>query len=279
MKNAMQLKALVRNISKEKRVSAQLVLQNYMLERLLERISLSKYSHNLILKGGFLIAAILGLATRATMDMDITVRGKPVDERNVETMFGEIIDVAVDDDVTFEMKGIGKIRKGDEYGGYKVAMTGNYQMMAVPLKLDITTGDKITPSEIEYEYKMMFEDRNIPVLAYSLETVLAEKLEAIMSRGDQTTRLRDYYDVYILQKLQHTNIDAGRLRDAIEATSGNRDTLDTMKSYAKIMKVSRFSDAMKERWEKYQKDFDYAKDIAFTDTCDAVIEVMEEAGF
>ena len=162
MRNPMQLKAMVKNIAKKKRISAQLVLQNYMLERFLERVSVSKYRDNFIIKGGFLISSMVGLDSRATMDMDATIKGYPVSE-------------------------------------------GTIQKMAVPLKLDITTGDKITPCEIEYEYKLMLEDRSIRVLAYNLATILAEKLETVVSRGDQNTRPRDYYDIYILTKLQSEN--------------------------------------------------------------------------
>ena len=198
MKNAMQLKAIVKIIAKEKHISAQLVLQNYMLERFLERVSLSRYRDNYIIKGGFLIASMVGLDSRATMDMDATIKGYPVDEETIRSMIEDIIAVPVDDNISFRLKSIGPIRESDEYSGYRVALTADYEKMAVPLKLDITTGDKITPREIEYSYKLMLEDRSISVLAYNLSTILAEKLETVISRGDQNTRPRDYYDAYIL---------------------------------------------------------------------------------
>lgn len=202
MKNAMQLKAVVKNIAKEKNISAQLVLQNYMLERFLERVSLSEYRNNFIIKGGFLIASIVGLDTRATMDMDATITRYPVNAETIQKMIEEIIKINLEDEITFSFNGIGEIREGDEYTGYRAALSANYFPMAVPLKLDITTGDKITPREVEYEYKLMMEDRSICVLAYNVATILAEKLETIISRGDQNTRPRDYYDIYILTKLQ-----------------------------------------------------------------------------
>ena len=148
----MQLKSIVKNISKEKRISAQLVLQNYMLERLLERISLSNYRNNFILKGGFLIASLVGLDTRATMDMDVTVKGEPLTEVNLKSIFDEIIEIQVDDDITFEFKSISDIREGDDYNGYRLHLSGNFPPMSVPLKLDVTTGDKMTPEEIQ-EFK------------------------------------------------------------------------------------------------------------------------------
>lgn len=211
MKNAMQLKAIIKNLAKEKHISAQLVMQNFMLERLLERISISKYQQNFILKGGFLIAAMVGLDTRATMDMDATIKGLPVNEQTVREMFEEICKIELDDDVTFSFRSIGEIREGDVYTGYRVSLSANYPPMAVPLKLDITTGDKITPKEIEYQFKLLLEDRSISVLAYNLETIMAEKLETVISRGDQNTRPRDYYDIYILGKLQYANIEPGAL--------------------------------------------------------------------
>lgn len=275
MKNAMQLKALLKNMAKQKNISAQLVLQNYMLERLLERVSISHYHDNFILKGGFLIAAMVGLDTRATMDMDATIKGYPVNEETIRTMFEEICSIQIDDDVTFSFRNIGEIREGDKYTGYRVALTADYPPMAVPLKLDITTGDKITPKEIEYSFKLLLEDRSISILAYNLETILAEKLETVISRSDQNTRPRDYYDIYVLIKLQSHNIDFSSLKDALAATCNKRGSAEVIKEYIQIMKRVKNSSAMQELWFKYQQEFDYAVDILFEDTCDTVIAVMD----
>ena len=275
MKNAMQLKAIVKNIAREKKISAQLVLQNYMLERFLERVSLSRYRVNYIIKGGFLIASMVGLDSRATMDMDATIKGYPVDADTIRSMIEDIIAVPVDDDISFRLTSIGEIREGDEYTGYRVALNAEYEKMAVPLKLDITTGDKITPREIEYDYKLMFEDRSISVLAYNLSTILAEKLETVISRGDQNTRPRDYYDIYILTRLQADNIEIDTLGDAIEATAQKRGSSELMMHYAEIMQVVKSSDVMERQWNNYRKDFDYAAGIGFSDACDAVTAVME----
>ena len=274
MKNAMQLKAIVKNMAKEKKISAQLVLQNYMLERFLERVSLSSYRENFIIKGGFLIASMVGLDSRATMDMDATISGYPVNKQTIQSMIEGIIAVQVDDSISFEFKGIGEIREGDEYTGYRVAMTANYEKMAVPLKLDITTGDKITPREIEYEYKLMLEDRSIRVLAYNLPTILAEKLETVISRGDQNTRPRDYYDIYILTKLLLGNIDLAALKNALQATTEKRGSVEVIKHYREIMQVVRNSPVMNRQWGDYRKNFDYASGIEFEETCDAVISIM-----
>lgn len=274
MKNAMQLKAIIKNIAKKKNISAALVLQNYMLERFLERVSLSKYRDNYIIKGGFLIASMVGLDSRATMDMDATIKGYPVNEETIQKMIEDIIAVPIDDDISFRIKSIGEIREGDEYTGYRVTLSADYEKMAVPLKLDITTGDKITPREIEYSYKLMMEDRSIRVLAYNLSTILAEKLETVVSRGDQNTRTRDYYDVFILTKLQAENIEMESLNAAFKATTEKRGTTELMKQYREIMQVVKNSDVMKRQWDNYRKDFDYASGIEFEETCDAVVAVM-----
>ena len=256
MRNARQLKAIIRNIAKDKHVSAQLVMQNFMLERLLERISVSKYQKNFILKGGFLIAAMVGLDTRATMDMDATIKGLPVNEQTVRNMFEEICKIELEDNVTFSFRSIGEIREGDVYAGYRVSLYANYPPMAVPLKLDITTGDKITPKEIEYQFKLLLEDRKISVFAYNLETIMAEKLETVISRGDQNTRLRDYYDIYILSKLQYSNIVPASLKEALNETTEKRGSKAVVEDYHNIMDTVRSSEVMQKRWDNYQKDFE-----------------------
>lgn len=276
MKNAMQLKAIIKNIAKDKNISAALVLQNYMLERFLERVSLSRYHDNYIIKGGFLIASMVGLDSRATMDMDATIKGYPINEEAIRKMVEDIIAVPVEDTIHFCLKSVREIREGDEYTGYRVALTADYEKMAVPLKLDITTGDKITPREIEYSYKLMMEDRSIRVLAYNLSTILAEKLETVVSRGDQNTRPRDYYDIYILSKLQAENIDIGNLKAALSATTAKRGSSELMMQYVKIMKTVKNSDVMKRQWDNYRKNFDYAAGIEFEETCDAVVAMMDE---
>lgn len=275
MKNAMQLKALIKNLAKEKCISAQLVLQNYMLERFLERISLSSYRDNYIIKGGFLIASMVGLDTRATMDMDATIKGYPVKEDSIRKMIEEILGISIEDGITFRLQSIHEIREDDEYSGYRASLIAEYGRMAVPLKLDITSGDKITPREIEYSYKLMWENRSISILAYNLSTILAEKLETILSRADKNTRPRDYYDVYILTKLQGENIDAKSLSLALSATAEKRGSAHLLSQFWDILSTVKSSSIMKSRWENYQKDFDYAKGIQFAECCDAILSLLE----
>ena len=278
MKNAMQLKARMKKLSKEKHISAQLLLQNYMMERLLERISQSRYKEYFIIKGGFLIAAMVGLDTRATMDIDATIKGYPVTEKTIKTMFEEICDIYIPDDIVFEFKHIGEIREGDEYTGYRVSVTANYAPMAVPLKLDITTGDVITPKEISFAYPMMLEDRTISVLAYNLETILAEKLETVISRSDQNTRPRDYYDIFILYRLWKNNVNVHNLQCALKATGEKRGSVNLLTEYKRIMEVVVNSEVMSKQWKKYQKDFAYASEVSFKDACNTVTRIMDIIG-
>ena len=190
-------------------------------------------------------------------------------------MIEEILAVPVDDNISFEFRTVGEIREGDEYTGYRVHLTANYEKMAVPLKLDITTGDKITPREIEYEYKLMLEDRSIRVLAYNLPTILVEKLETVISRGDQNTRPRDYYDIFILTKLHSGNIDLDTLRTAFRATTEKRGSGEIVKQYREIMQIVSKSSVMNRQWNDYRKDFDYAAEIDFGEACDTVIAIMD----
>lgn len=276
MKNAMQLKAMIKKIAKEKRISAILVLQNYMLERFLERVSLSPYRNCFIIKGGFLIASIIGLDSRATKDMDATIKGYPVNIESVQKMIETILSIPIDDNITFTFIGIGEIREGDEYTGYRISLTADYETMAVPIKLDITTGDTITPRETEFEYRLMLENRSIKVMAYNLPTILAEKLETVISRGDQNTRPRDYYDIYILTKLQAENINITILKQALSSTTEKRGSTEIVMHYQEIMQAVKNSDIMRRQWDNYRKDFDYAASIQFDETCDSVIAIMDK---
>ena len=269
-KNPMQLKAFIKNKAAEKHISAQLVMQNYMLERLLERISLSPYKNNFILKGGFLISAIVGLDTRATMDLDTTIKGFTLTHEAIRKIFTEICTVQIADDVQFEVVGISDIRETDDYPGIRVALKANYPPISVPLTVDVTTGDMITPREVEYTFSLLFDDRTISILAYNLETVLAEKLETVLSRNIANTRPRDYYDVHILYALRGAECDKATLRRALERTTQKRGSGMILTDYPEIMKEIRESDTLRKLWEKYSREYEYAKDISFDDTCNTM---------
>ena len=274
--NAMQLKSLIKKMAAEKHISAQLVMQNYMLERLLERISLSQYKQNIILKGGFLVSTIVGLDTRATMDLDTTIKGFELTHESIRAVFAEVCRIAVDDDVVFEIINTEDIREADDYPGIRVNLKADYSPISVPLTVDVTTGDKITPREIEYTFSLLFDDRSISILAYNLETVLAEKLETVVSRGVANTRPRDFYDIYILWMLRGAECDIGVLSSALEQTSTKRGSREAMFNYAEIFAEVLASGQMQGFWNKYRKDFEYAADILFDDTIDAAVKIMKQ---
>ena len=276
MNTATQLKALIRNISKNKKVNAQILLRNYMLERLLERISVSKYKHNFILKGGMLIAAMVGVDTRSTMDMDATIKGVPVSKETIKIMFNEILDVDINDSVTMIIKKIDDIRDEADYAGFRVSLDTNFDEVKQNLKIDITTGDTITPSEVEYKFNLMFEERTIQILAYNLETVLAEKLETMISRGTTNTRMRDFYDVYILTKIQADNINHKLLEEALNATAIKRGTLALFKNKSLIITEIETASVMQDLWNRYKKNYDYAEAISWGDVMSAVKSVLNE---
>ena len=275
----MQFKAFIKKKASEKNVSAQLVMQNYMLERLLERISLSKYQHNFIVKGGFLISAIVGLESRTTMDLDTTLKGISLNHEEIKKVFEEICQIKIDDDIFFEIDSFKDIRKTDSYPGIQVGLTAIYKPLKVPLFVDITTGDKITPREINYRFKLLFDDRSIKIMAYNLESLLAEKIETILSRSVSNTRSRDFYDIYILHKLQEKNYDFSILKQAIEATAIKRGSLALLKDYKAIIANVAENAQQQGFWKKYKKDYAYAQGIDWNDICKLIIELLDKLKF
>ena len=207
---SMSLKAKIRNLARKKDMSAQVVLQNYMFERFLDRLSKSDYRNNFILKGGMLIASLVGIDNRATMDMDATVKDYPISAESLSRAIMDISSIHINDDVTFTLTGIDSIREDDTYGGFRASVVARYDTIITPMQIDITTGDVITPKEVQFLYKTIFENNEISIWAYNIETVLAEKVETILKRAELNTRPRDFYDIYILTKTQI--FDAALLR-------------------------------------------------------------------
>ncbi|MBF4692249.1 nucleotidyl transferase AbiEii/AbiGii toxin family protein [Fusibacter ferrireducens] len=264
----MSLKAKIRNLALQKDMSAQVVLQNYMFERFLERLSKSDYKDKFILKGGMLIAALVGIANRATMDMDATIKNYPIDINSIVKAIKEICNVSIDDDVAFTFNSIDSIRDDDAYGGYRVSIVSQYDTITTPMQIDITTGDAIIPKEVLYLFKMIFEEGNIGVWAYNIETVLAEKVETILRRGELNTRPRDFYDVYILTKTQ--SFDLLIFKEALKSTAAYRETSHIFNDINKRINEIEKSETLIKRWRKYTKDYGYAKDILYSD----IIEVL-----
>ena len=262
---ARQLKDLVRNLSKKKSADAQILMRNYMMERFLERISLSEYKNQFILKGGMLVAAMVGLDARATMDLDATIKGTNVSVEDVEMIISKIISISLNDGVLFRIKRISEIMEEADYPGVRVSMETKFDGVITPLKIDISTGDIITPREIKYNFNLMLENRTIEVWAYNLETVLAEKLETVISRNVTNTRMRDFYDIYILQKLHGKQLKKQVLWNALVATARKRGTLEQINSgdRREIFDEIEISSVMENLWKTYQKNYSYAADISW----------------
>jgi predicted nucleotidyltransferase component of viral defense system len=275
MKNAMQLKAIMKNIGKEKNVPSQVVLQNFMMERVLERISISSYQTKFILKGGMLIASLVGLDSRATMDIDATMKNYALNEKNIRIAFADILSQDVGDEITFRLNKIENIRKDEQYDGFRISVEAIFDTLIVPLKIDLTTGDKITPDAMNYNYKLLLEPRFIEILSYNIETILAEKMETIISRGVLNTRMRDYYDIYILNKLEATKIDYSIYADAIAATSEERESTEEILKRKSVIETIKSSSVMKKRWEDYQREYGYAKELSFGDVLLEVDKLIE----
>lgn len=273
-KNRTQLKAWIKNMSVKVEVNENIILQNYMLERLLKRISVSEYKHKFILKGGMLITAIVGIDMRNTLDMDATIKGFDLEKDNLENILDDIFKIDLDDGVSFEFRGIKEIRQEDEYGGYRVSLDAKFDKLDVPMKLDITTGDIITPKEIKYKFDLMFEERSIEILAYNMETVIADKFETIISRNIDTTRARDFYDIYILWTTQQQNFNKELLEQAIVKKFKYRGSIDKFDNIDEIMEVIKDSDALKEHWKNYQSKFSYAEDISYEDAMKVLEEII-----
>jgi predicted nucleotidyltransferase component of viral defense system len=261
-------------MAKEKSINAQIILRNYMLERLLERISLSPYKENLVLKGGMLVAAMVGLDTRTTMDMDTTLQGYPMTEDAIRSVFTDILAVPVDDSVTLSLSKLEAIHDDAEYSGMRVTLEMLFDETRQALKVDITTGDPITPRAVNYTFKLLFEDRTIEIKAYTLETVLAEKLETIFSRGTANTRMRDFYDVYILTNTRKLDINDSILTQAFERTVKKRGSEFLLQEdLGQAIQTLRDNPEMQKLWERYQRKYTYADDITWQNTIDSVIEL------
>ena len=274
IKTSRQLKDLIRNLSAKKKTEPLVLMRNYMMERFIERLSKSKHNDQLILKGGMLITAMVGLDTRTTMDLDTTIKGIQLDPNAIETLINDIISLNVDDGVSFSIKAISEIMEEADYPGLRVSLEAHFDGVRTPLKIDFSTGDIITPREVAFDFPLLFENRNISVLAYPLETVLAEKLETILSRSITNTRMRDLYDVYILMNLYRDKLNPETLKRAFLATAKKRGfTVSDEKSQVIINAVETDS-SQQVLWASYQKKFNYAENVDWSDVISALRELI-----
>lgn len=262
MSNAMSLKAKIRNIAKQKNIPAQVILQNYMFERLLVRLSASKYKDKFVLKGGMLVAAMVGLDNRATMDMDTTLKNLPLTPEAIRSTLDNVCNSPFDDGVSFEIGTILPIREDDIYGGYRVMLNARFDTIITPLSMDVSTGDAITPHTVQYNFSEIFNDeKTYELWAYNIETVMAEKVETILRRGVFNTRPRDFYDAYILTTIQ--KFDKAVFENALKATANHRGTVRQIEDVLGIFQNIEESPELKTMWKRYRKQFAYAADIEY----------------
>ena len=274
MKTSEQIKGAIRNISKKTGVNPNSLLQMCLFEGILEKISKSKYRENFILKGGLLISSLIGVDVRSTMDMDTTLRGIPLNEVSITNILNEILAIEIDADIQYKLIKVAPIRPEDVYEDFCASISCIFGKINATLNIDITTGDVITPREMNYSYSKILEEGTISIMTYTIETILAEKFETISSRNITTTRARDFYDLYMIYSIYKDKIDKGILRKAIERTSKYRGSFETALQYKEIVELFRESETPKKLWKKYTQNNPYAKDVDFLDT----ISVYEEIG-
>ena len=274
MKTSEQIKGAIRNISKKTGVNPNSLLQMCLFEGILEKLSKSKYSENFILKGGLLISSLIGVDMRSTMDMDTTLRGIPLNEESISNILNEILAIEIDADIEYKLIKLSPIRQEDVYEDFCASISCIFGKINATLNIDITTGDVITPREMNYSYSKILEEGTIPIMTYTIETILAEKFETISSRNITTTRARDFYDLYMIYSIYKDKIDKDILRKAIERTSKYRGSFETALQYKEIVELFRESETPKKLWKKYTQNNPYSKDVDFLDT----ISVYEEIG-
>ena len=274
MKTSEQIKGAIRNISKKTGVNPNSLLQMCLFEGILEKLSKSKYSENFILKGGLLISSLIGVDMRSTMDMDTTIKGIPINKVSITKILNEILAIKINADIEYKLIKLSPIRQEDVYEDFCASISCIFVKINANLNIDITTGDVITPKEINYSYSKILEEGTIPIMTYTIETILAEKFETISSRNITTTRARDFYDLYMIYSIYKDKIDKDVLSKAIERTSKYRGSFETALQYREIVELFRESEIPKELWKKYTQNNPYAKDVDFLDT----ISVYEEIG-
>lgn len=274
IKNATQLKAKIKNFAKEKNIDSRTVLQEYVLERFIDRISKSKYKNDFILKGGMLISSMVGVDLRSTLDIDTTIKGFEFTLDKLNEVLNEIIETDIDDMFNFKILMNKKIMEETEYHGYRITLEANFDTISQKFKIDISTGDIITPNEVKYNIKKMLSDDKIEILAYNIETILSEKIHSIIQKGEDNTRARDYYDIYILEKTKKEEINNNILKEAIINKFEERKNSNLVSNiYLKVLDLEK-NIKLKELWNEYRNKFTYAKDIKFEDTIKSLKNIV-----
>ena len=278
MRSDASLKGKIKTLARKGNLKPQELLQMYLFEHLLMRLEKSGYAETFVLKGGLLISSMTGVARRTTMDMDTTVIGMDMDESTVSRAVAAICAVDVGDGMEYSFERAEPIRENDEYANWRAHLRVRYGKIDAPVKIDITTGDEIVPGRIEYRYPLMFEEGSVRVLSYPLETVLAEKLETVVSRGIANTRGRDYYDIHTLVRLKSDEIDPSALNKAVVATASRRGSLDKLGDYESILGEVKESAMMQDIWSSYVSASPYAAGLDFEEVVDSAIRLAMLSG-
>lgn len=270
IKNKDSLKAKVSNLASSTNIPNKYLIQSFMFEALLKRISVSKYKDKFIIKGGLLLSSIFGVNLRSTMDLDTTIKGLPLDRTTITKVVNEIISIDLKDNIKLEIENIKDIREEELYSGFNINLKAEFDGLRTNLMIDITTGDVITYKEVQFEYKTLFDNEIVNIMTYNYETIIAEKFEAIISRNIDNTRMKDYYDLYMFVNLKWNDIDKTILRKAIFNTSEKRETLNYIENADKYIELINEDSKLKSLWKNYQNNYAYAKDISFENTIAAI---------
>ena len=270
IKNKDSLKVKVSNLALSTNIPNKYLIQSFMFEALLKRISVSKYKDKFIIKGGLLLSSIFGVNLRSTMDLDTTIKGLPLDRTTITKVINEIISIDLKDNIKVEIENIKDIREEELYSGFNINLKAEFDGLRTNLMIDITTGDVITYKEVQFEYKTLFDNEIVNIMTYNYETIIAEKFEAIISRNIDNTRMKDYYDLYMFVNLKWNDIDKTILRKAIFNTSEKRETLNYIENADKYIELINEDSKLKSLWKNYQNNYAYAKDISFENTIAAI---------
>ena len=275
IKNKDSLKAKASNLAIQTNIPNKYIIQNFMFEALLKRISNSIYKDKFIIKGGLLLSSIFGVNLRSTMDLDTTIKGLPLNKSTITKVITEIINIDLKDNITFEIENIKDIREEELYSGFEVNLKADFDGLKTNLMIDITTGDIITYKEVEFKYNTLFDNDTINIMTYNYETIIAEKFESIISRNIDNTRMKDYYDLYMFVNLKWNDINKETLRKAIINTSKNRETISYIENANDYINLIEDDSRLKLLWNSYQNNYEYAKGIEFVDTINAIKVISE----
>ena len=270
-----QIKGRIKSVAKQNNADARTLMRIYMMERFLERLAQSEYRDNFIIKGGILVTAMIGVAHRSTMDIDTSMKNLNLSAEDALRVVNQVKDIDLDDGVSFEVKDVSNIMDEMEYPGIRVTMNANVGRLITPLKIDISTGDVITPRAIEFNYDLLLEDRSISLWSYNLETILAEKLQTVLARGILNTRMRDFYDIRMLLDTYEDKVNKAVLKDAFAATCKKRGTDHLQEQAEEIIKIIEADEQLQVLWRAYQKKYSYAAEIDYASVISGVGKLMD----